>query len=271
MEVYLQPVDGQSNASRPLALRAAQNFSRAPVESEGPRAGGFTSPLLLLLIWDFQGCLHQQLCQTLPGSWDVWQSNEQKASSEISALGSIERAKKTSPDAESRTLFVLCNSTDSTNSWQIFTYPIVYARLNQQRAVCYQYRNSSPTEQLLPPGLFFFSLNDPCTHVACLRTIGCPLLGHQPVKFKPRLPCQQSGDQWGEDRGLTPGAGGVFTQSTEQARTAPGMWCFNTHTFPVRQLEHTNFFKSFSQAPQDSQLVSAMVQPPHPSCSINQN
>lgn len=71
MEVYLQLVDSESNASCPRALRAGQDFNRAPVESEGPGAGGPPSPLLFHLIRGFQGRLHQQLCQTLPGPRDI--------------------------------------------------------------------------------------------------------------------------------------------------------------------------------------------------------
>lgn len=146
MEVYLQPVDSQSNASCPRALRVGQDFNRAPVESEGTRAGGLPSPLLLLLVRGFQGRLHQQLCQTLPGPWDIWQSKETKASNEMSTSGSFEKAKYFSTQ---KAVCCLSCATPQANDW-FSEKPTVHSRSNQQRVACHQSRNWCATEQLLP-------------------------------------------------------------------------------------------------------------------------
>lgn len=68
---YLQFVDRQADGGYFLPAGVGQNFHRAPEEPEAPDPGGAAPPLPLLLSGRFQGGLHHQLRQALPGSGQI--------------------------------------------------------------------------------------------------------------------------------------------------------------------------------------------------------
>lgn len=155
-KVYLQPVDGQSNASCPVVLRAGQYFNWAPVESKSPRAGGFTSPLLLLLIWGFQCCFHQQLCQTLPGPWHIWQRREKSSKWNV-RWDHLRRQNNSESSWE--VVSCVCQFHNSTFKKKP-QKTIVYSAFNQQGGAYHQCRNWCTTEQQLLTAPTYFHYLD---------------------------------------------------------------------------------------------------------------